>query len=479
MKLKTIVLVAILVLFSALTIAATLPPAPPVKSQFLDNSGKPLSGGKIYTYTPGTTTPKATYNDSTGTVANANPVILDSAGRANIWLNGAYKFVVKDRNDYLMYTVDNVSSMPYTAPSSAAQSQQWVDSGLVPTYLNTRSFSVSSDQTSVFEAGRRVRIKLNSGYAYSTVVSSAYTLSSYTTVTVINDALALDNSMSDAYVGLLTNTNRSIPIFPSVALNTTYTINNTDIGKTFMVNADGTEFGVTVILPSSTSVYPGASIAIFSVGTSTPPVVLSGSVNGQTNYSMYAGDNIHLYSDGSSSTWYGNIASYSSNSLPFVSVLTNSTGKISTGFLPDLASTFTDSVYSGFTSTVNSGSTATLASFSIGTVKANDVINVKTEVFVTRCSTSDPGRTFYLDGRAYTTSGLATTSTATASAGGAGAQVYSYMTFTANQSYMNTSYNVKAANDGEMIFDVFGASLDSDCSVFSSVRFSTVHLFKN
>lgn len=84
------------------------------KQQFFGANGSPLAGGKVYTYSAGTTTAKATYTNSTGLVANANPVILDSAGRASIWLNGFYKVSVYDSSDVLQYTVDNVSGEPDT-----------------------------------------------------------------------------------------------------------------------------------------------------------------------------------------------------------------------------------------------------------------------------------------------------------------------------------------------------------------------------
>jgi hypothetical protein len=50
--------------------------------QFFDDNGDPLANGKLYTYAAGTTTPKATYTTAAATVANANPIVLDSAGRA-------------------------------------------------------------------------------------------------------------------------------------------------------------------------------------------------------------------------------------------------------------------------------------------------------------------------------------------------------------------------------------------------------------
>lgn len=79
--------------------------------QSFDDDGEPLAGGKLYTYAAGTSTPKATYTDSGGGTANTNPIILDSDGRANIWLDtGAYKFVLTDSDDVSVgSTIDNIT----------------------------------------------------------------------------------------------------------------------------------------------------------------------------------------------------------------------------------------------------------------------------------------------------------------------------------------------------------------------------------
>jgi hypothetical protein len=87
---------------------ASLTPTP--KQQFFDANGAPLVAGKVYTYAGGTTTPIATYTSQTGATANTNPIILDSRGMANIWLQPtiAYKFLVTDSNDVPQYTTDNI-----------------------------------------------------------------------------------------------------------------------------------------------------------------------------------------------------------------------------------------------------------------------------------------------------------------------------------------------------------------------------------
>lgn len=89
---------------------------PPVL-QFFDNNGDPLNGGFLYTYAAGTTTPKATYTDASGTIPAANPIVLDAAGRTVVWIDGAYKFVLTDALGNIIRTVDDVSS--FTVASAA------------------------------------------------------------------------------------------------------------------------------------------------------------------------------------------------------------------------------------------------------------------------------------------------------------------------------------------------------------------------
>ncbi len=88
----------------------TLTPTP--KQQIFGTDGTPLVGGKIYTYSAGTTTPLATYTDAGGLTANTNPIILDSLGQASIWLTTltSYKFSVYTSANVLLYTVDNIAA---------------------------------------------------------------------------------------------------------------------------------------------------------------------------------------------------------------------------------------------------------------------------------------------------------------------------------------------------------------------------------
>ena len=95
--------------------AVFLSPVGGAAAQFFTNSGVILSGGKLYTYAAGTTTPQATFTSSSGNTNHTNPIILDSAGRVpggEIWLSASpYKFLLKDSNDVLIGTYDNISGV--------------------------------------------------------------------------------------------------------------------------------------------------------------------------------------------------------------------------------------------------------------------------------------------------------------------------------------------------------------------------------
>jgi hypothetical protein len=94
--------------------AVNLSPLAGAAAQFLDNSGNVLTGGKLYTYLAGTTTTAATYTSNTGVTFHTNPIILDASGRVpsggEIWLTESisYKFIVKDANEVLLGTYDNI-----------------------------------------------------------------------------------------------------------------------------------------------------------------------------------------------------------------------------------------------------------------------------------------------------------------------------------------------------------------------------------
>jgi hypothetical protein len=122
--------------------AVNLSPVAGVAAQFFDNSGNVLTGGKIYTYLAGTTTPAPTYTTISGVTAQPNPIILNAAGRVpdsgEVWLTSSvsYKFVLKDTNDVLIATYDDIYGLAGAGQEGYLTATQGQTACTVPfTYL--------------------------------------------------------------------------------------------------------------------------------------------------------------------------------------------------------------------------------------------------------------------------------------------------------------------------------------------------------
>src|SRR5574343_1405356 len=106
--------------------SVNLSPVGGAGAQFFDNNGNPLTGGKLYTYAAGTTTPQATYTSAAGSTFHTNPIVLDAAGRvpdsSELWLTDgvSYKFILKTSADVLIATWDNVDGINQTGTATNA-----------------------------------------------------------------------------------------------------------------------------------------------------------------------------------------------------------------------------------------------------------------------------------------------------------------------------------------------------------------------
>lgn len=227
---------------------------------FVDASGNPLSGGKLYFYTAGSSTPQDTYTTSLGNVANANPVILDSNGYptnsgsvVEIWFTAgvSYKAALQTSASVPVWTRDNLSGINDTSVSI----DQWV-AGPTPTYVSATSFTLAGDQTSTFHVGRRVKTTNSGGTAYSTIKTAVF--AAVTTITLANDSTGLDSGLSAASYGLLSATNPSTPL-----LTDAYPIasGSADKTKKFRVEVDGFTTDTTRVLtpPNADLTLPNAA----------------------------------------------------------------------------------------------------------------------------------------------------------------------------------------------------------------------------
>lgn len=163
--------------------AVLLSPVGGVAAQFFTNAGVPLSGGKIYTYAAGTSTPQATYTTGVGNIQHSNPIVLDAAGRVptgEIWLTDglSYKFVLKDANDVLIATYDNIVGINSNFVNFVNQQEiQTATAGQTVFTLTTMEYQPGTGNLSVFVDGVN---------QYGPGAQYAYTETSSTVVTFVS-----------------------------------------------------------------------------------------------------------------------------------------------------------------------------------------------------------------------------------------------------------------------------------------------------
>lgn len=155
--------------------AVLLSPVGGVAGQFFDNNGNPLTGGKMYSYVAGTTTPQATYTSSAGTVAHSNPIILDAGGRVpggEIWLTDGlqYKFVLKNANDVLIGTYDNIIGINSNFVNFLTETEvQTATAGQTVFTLTTMQYQPGTNNLTVYVDG----VNQIDGATYSYVETSS------------------------------------------------------------------------------------------------------------------------------------------------------------------------------------------------------------------------------------------------------------------------------------------------------------------
>lgn len=166
--------------------------SPLIKFREFDNNGVPLNGGQLFSYIAGTSTPQATYTDQSGGTPNANPVVLDSAGRASVWLDPtlAYKFILKDSLSNLIWTVDQVSSAGLTGAPGWNANSNYPQGAIVADASGSGIFYVSLQSNNVGNALSNVAYWRAFGGGIRTVTAN--------TALTVTDELVRSNSTSGA-----------------------------------------------------------------------------------------------------------------------------------------------------------------------------------------------------------------------------------------------------------------------------------------
>jgi hypothetical protein len=210
--------------------------------QFLDNSGNPLTGGLLYTYTAGTTTPANTYTSSSGVTAHSNPIIMDAAGRleSEVWLTGevAYKFILRDSAGALLGTYDDI----YGINDVSATGVPWSEITATPTTL--------------------------AGYGITNGLSTTVAASTYAPIN--NAALTGTTTIQDAAAASHTAGYLDVPQSLKVA---NYQLVLADRGKSVVMN--GASLTLTVPANSAVAFPIGTAIVVINIAATSLSVAIT------------------------------------------------------------------------------------------------------------------------------------------------------------------------------------------------------------
>jgi hypothetical protein len=210
--------------------------------QFLDNSGNPLTGGLLYTYASGTTTPETTYTTINGTTPNGNPITLNAAGRleSEVWLTGdvAYKFVLRDSTGGLIGTYDDI----YGINDVSATGVPWADVTGTPTTL--------------------------AGYGITNAITAATAASTYAPIaspSLTGTTTIEDSAGNDYTAGYLD--------VPQALKTVNYELVLADRGKSIVMN--GTTLTLTIPANASVAFPIGTAIVVLNLNASSLSVAIT------------------------------------------------------------------------------------------------------------------------------------------------------------------------------------------------------------
>jgi len=265
--------------------SGTVMPVPQI--QFLDGNGKPYSLGTLDCFEAGTTTRLDSFSDSALSSANANPVVLDSAGRATVYLKPqSYKFVLKDSSGVTIYTQDNIFAL------QAAASVNVELTGTAGEAVVANNLLYLSDGSNSKTSGRW--FKADADFVYASTEPEL----GFATGTIASGATGLIRiaGSMDGFSGLTEGANYYVSA-TAASITSTEPSNSREIGVPMSSTEIAIGFG-----PTSTSVPPAVTKRAdgrLSLTTDVPVTTADVTAAGTIYYVPYVGDKIGLYNGAS------------------------------------------------------------------------------------------------------------------------------------------------------------------------------------
>jgi hypothetical protein len=229
---------------------ASLTPSPLM--QFFNNQDTFLVGGLLYTYAAGTQTPLATYQDQAGTIANTNPVVLNTRGEAAVWLSNAqYKFVLRDSAGVLIWTADNINGPDAATLGALATANGATLVGFTPS--GGSATTVAAQLQTLISSGASVISYTPSDTGIPTNINARLQLLDGTSVTATN---------ADSYAGASVNIYRDCT---SVTGGTAGFVNAATVART-RTGATETAFEWTNLAIMDNYSAAGENVALYAQG---------------------------------------------------------------------------------------------------------------------------------------------------------------------------------------------------------------------
>lgn len=91
----------------------------PPQLVFTDADGRPLAGGQLFTYIPGTLVQAPTWQDANQTILNTDPIILDARGACVAYGDGDYRLILLDSTGNQVFDLLSSEPLPASAISAA------------------------------------------------------------------------------------------------------------------------------------------------------------------------------------------------------------------------------------------------------------------------------------------------------------------------------------------------------------------------